>query len=384
VLELSTHVSESDPRAPSPPQPSAEPGAGAPPAPQPDEFAHIPSARRRPPLIALGAVALAVFLGIRLRHDVSFALSPARPREVGAASQLASPDAARSLVNRFVTVEGVPERESAVILDTHGSWKFTQLFRLRGTGGRVFVRRQGDPLPVELAERDRFTGRLLRFADLSFSQSIGRHFAARVSATHFFRPADLVAALQSGRTTMADLAGEQVVLQAKDRLFIDVSRPGEYRVELPRERFPDRARAQQRLAATGVQLVKATAPDSRTRWVFQAAVPDADRDRLLSALANVDRGIGLRPARDTLEVAVADLAAAPGGGLTVTRAGAPPEVLAGPLLASVRTRAPVQIPADALILLEGEAPRQSWKALLILAFLASFAVVNLLGLRRPA
>ena len=31
-----------------------------------------------------------------------------------------------------------------------GSWKFTQFFRMRGTGGRVFVRRMADPLPVPL------------------------------------------------------------------------------------------------------------------------------------------------------------------------------------------------------------------------------------------
>jgi hypothetical protein len=366
--------------------PAPSPGAGAPPAPQPDEFAHIPSARSRPPVVALAAVALAVFLGFRLRHDVSYALSPARPRDLGAAAQLTSPGIERALVNRYVTLEGLPERESAVILDTHGSWKFTQLFRLRGTGGRVFVRRQGDPLPVALAERDRFSGRLLRFSELSFSQSIGRHFAARVSATHFFRPADLAAALTAGRATpptLNDVAGERVTLGAGDRLHIDVSRPGEYRVELLRERFPDRARAEQRVAAAGARLVAAGAPDTRLRWVFQVAVPDADRDRLLSALAAIDRGVGLRPARDTLEVAVADLGAAPGG-LTVARAGAAPQIVPLDRVASLRTRAPIAVPPDALILLEGETPRQSWKALVILAFLASFAVVNLLGLRRPA
>jgi hypothetical protein len=53
-------------------------------------------------------------------------------------------------------------------------------------------------------------------------------------------------------------------------------------------------------------------------------------------------------------------------------------------IASVRTRAKVEIPADAVLLLEAERPRSSLPSLVVLAFLLAFAAVNLLGLRRPA
>ena len=42
----------------------------------------------------------------------------------------------------------------------------------------------------------------------------------------------------------------------------------------------------------------------------------------------------------------------------------------------------MQIPDDALILFEGERPREHLKSLIIAAFLLGFAIVNLLALRR--
>jgi hypothetical protein len=53
-------------------------------------------------------------------------------------------------------------------------------------------------------------------------------------------------------------------------------------------------------------------------------------------------------------------------------------------IAALRTAAPVRVPPDALLLLEGERPRDHLKTLVILAFLVSFVIVNLLALRRPA
>ena len=51
---------------------------------QPDEFAHIPSRGARPPIVALLAVALAVFLAVRLRHDVALRVLVQTPRRKSA------------------------------------------------------------------------------------------------------------------------------------------------------------------------------------------------------------------------------------------------------------------------------------------------------------
>jgi hypothetical protein len=168
--------------------PQGAPGAASDPTYLADEFAGIPSRRGRHPVLAVAAIALALFLGFKLRADLAYALSATTPLDLGDARDLAGRSSAALPVNRYVRLAGRADRESAVILDTQGSWQFRQLFRLLGTGNRFFVRRAPDPLPVELAEKDTFTGLLIRLEDLSFAPAIRRHFVAHVSATHFFAP----------------------------------------------------------------------------------------------------------------------------------------------------------------------------------------------------
>jgi hypothetical protein len=357
-----------------------------------DEFAHIPS-RARPPVVALAAAALALFLGVRLRHDVGYALSSGQPIEIGDAAALATRAADTVPLNRLVRLHGQPERESAVVLDSRGSWTFTQFFRMRGTSGRVFVRRLADPLPVPLAEHDVFVGRLVGFGELSFAESIAHHFATHVSATHFFAPAALSAALAAGPAPwrLADRAGDQVTLAATDKLALDVARPGHYLIDVARDHVAEVARIKTLLAADSGAIVEQTeAPDHVS---ITATIPAAARDRVLSAIGQQNRGVHFRAARQSIELPASALRPAPGGLQLTGEAGAGGSAGAdGPGqrlvhfedLIAVRTRATVQIPADALLLLEGEVPRDETKSLVFLAFLAGFAVVNLLGLRKAS
>ncbi len=350
----------------------------------PDEFAHIPARSRRPPLLVLLTVAAAIFLIVRLRQDVSYALSPATPLDLGEAHSLAEAPLARLPINRYVRLAGLPERESAVVLDPRGSWEFSQLFRLHGTHGRIFVRRQQDPLPVALAERDRFTGRLLRFADLSFADSISQHFADRVSATHFFPPADLAAAVARAERPLVvrDVAGEPVTLTASEKVTFDVIRPGEYRIDLPRPRFSDRAAAEAAARTAGARLLDTR--ETPGAWQLRVALPDGARDRALSALSDLDPAVQFRVARETVELPLSEVRASAEGFDFGTRLAG----LTGPVppvrLASVRTLTTVRVPPDAVLLIEGEAPRSQWKSLAILVVLVVFGTVSLLALRRPA
>jgi hypothetical protein len=350
----------------------------------PDEFAHIPS-RARPPVVALVAAALALFLAVRLRHDVGYALSSSQPVEIGAAGALATRALDAVPLNRLVRLHGQPERESAVVLDARGSWTFTQFFRMRGTAGRVFVRRLADPLPVPLAEHDVFVGRLVRFSELSFAESIAHHFATHVSATHFFAPATLSAALAAGSAPwhLADRAGDQVTLGATDRLALDVARPGHYLIDVARDHSAELARIKTLLAADGGAIVdQVEAPDHVS---VTATIPEAARDRVLSAIGQQNRGVHFRAARQSIELPAQALRPAPGGLQVAADAGPNAgRLLRFEDLIAVRTRAAVEIPADALLLLEGEGPRDETKSLVFLAFLTGFAVVNLLGLRKTS
>ena len=99
-------------------------------------------------------------------------------------------------------VAGTPDRESALELDTKGSWVFSQFFRVLGTGDRLFVHRRENPLPAARAEADVFEGRLIRFDELPFADAIRAYFAKHVTATHFFAPDAALKAL-AGRARRA-------------------------------------------------------------------------------------------------------------------------------------------------------------------------------------
>jgi hypothetical protein len=348
-----------------------------------DEFSHIPSRPRRPPLLTLLTLAVAVFLVVRLRHDVRYALSPSAPAELGEARTLADRPASGLPINRYVRLSGLPERESAVILDPRGSWEFSQLFRLHGARGRFFVRRSEDPLPPALAERDVFTGRLMRFSDLSFSGSIARHFAERVTATHFFSARELAAALvrPARPLVVKDVGGEPVTLGASDRLAFDVLIMGQYQIDLPRIRFAQRGQAEGAVQAAGGRVLAAR--ESAEAWVLTVALPDTVRERALTTLADLDREVRFRAARQTVERSPAEIRATEDAfdlGQPAQAAG----VVPFERVASIRTLTTVRVPDDALLLLEGEAPRSQLKAVIILAVLVAFGTVSLLALRRPS
>jgi hypothetical protein len=95
----------------------------------------------------------------------------------------------------------------------------------------------------------------------------------------------------------------------------------------------------------------------------------------------MDRRLHIRPARTTHKARVADLGAT-AEAIVVKTAGAEPQVFPVAQIQGIGTLAAVQIPDDALILFEGERPRDHLKSLIVAAFLLGFAIVNLLALRR--
>ncbi|HJZ88157.1 MAG TPA: hypothetical protein VKN99_23445 [Polyangia bacterium] len=202
-----------------------------------DEFAGIePPRRMRSPILAVLAALLAGYLMFHLRTDLVYWLQ-------GRAGPHALGDARKALLalpppNRFVTLEGAPDRSNAALLDTRGKDEFRQFFRLLGTNSRILVLRTYGSLPNARALRDQFSGRLIGFHDLSFADSIREWFRTRVSATHFFPPAQLEAKLGQGEVELDDLAGDPVRLRADSRLALDLVFPDQVRLTLPRDRFP--------------------------------------------------------------------------------------------------------------------------------------------------
>jgi hypothetical protein len=354
-------------------------GGEPPPAPSPDEFAAIPSRPARHPVIAAAAVFLAAFLVFQIRDDVRYALSSATAVDLGDARALVSTGAVPA--NRYVRLSGRADRESALLLDTQGSWNVTQFFRLLGTDDRVFVRRVPDPLPLAVAEQDVFTGRLVPFGDLSFEESIRRHFSTQVSATHFFAPATIETALggQGGSVVLVDRAGQRVTLGPQDELAIDTAHPGDLRIELPAERYPDLARARALVADQGGRVLSAETT-VLARQAVVARFPDDRREAALAALSDLDRRVRIGPARTTMRARLADLRLTPQGLVARSRDGA--EVtLPRAEIEAVRSVAPVRIPEGAWLLVEGDRPGDHLSKVIIAVLLVGFAFVNLIALR---
>jgi len=390
-----------------------------PPAAQPqppeDEFANVRARAGRHPALALGAAALALFIIFHIRADLSFALSSAEPIDLGDASATfaaapagakphgrgVSPEALAQAANHYVRVRGTPDRESALELDTKGSWVFTQFFRILGTGSRLFVHRRENPLPAVRAEEDRFEGRLIRFADLSFEHSIREYTAAHVSATHFFAPDALrraVAQAPGAQTvTINDLAGDPVVLGPNDLLAIDVTVPEQIRISFPPDKFRHAAEASSEVEKRGgsvLKIVEEPWPVNPTAKPAEAAArpdhvvllvrfPPDKRQAALGELGDIDPKIQIRDERRTLTVRLSDLRDG-GDALLVqsAEAGAAPERLPIADVPAIRTLAAVQMPADAWMLIEMDHPRDHVQSVIFAGVLLAFAAINLIGLAR--
>lgn len=383
----------------------AQPDRSAgPPASEADEFAHIPRSRGRHPILALAGALLAFFLVFHERHDLRYALSGAAPLDLGPAAALNTP-AASGLENRYVRVTGQPDRESGLQIDTKGSWVFTQLFRVLGTGDRLFVHRPPNPLPAAMAESDAFEGRLIRFDDLSFAAAIRKYFATYVSANHFFAPDAFARALGTrpadGNVTLPDLTGDPVTLAAGTQVAVDVAEPDQVRIGLPRSRFAAESDARAAITSRGGEIVTvvgevkgrpsasapetgplSSTPEPPTRWTFVARFPAAARQAALDALGNLDREVEIRDARQTVQLRVEEIAPRSGGGLVLRAGQGPARDVPAAAVAAIHTLEPVVIPPDAYLLVEGDRPRQHLPTVLIAAILVMFGAVNLVGLAR--
>lgn len=349
-----------------------------------DEFANIPTRRGRHPALAVGAAVLAGILLWAIHDDVFYALRSSDPVELGDARVAVSGPGAADHINQLVRVRGTPDRESGLEIDTKGSWVFTQLFRILGTGDRMFVHRPPSPLPAEMAERDVFVGRLIRFKDLSFEHSIRDYFAARVTATHVFPVAELQRALAAqqagGQLKLADMAGDEVVLGPKDDVTVSLARRDEFVVALTRERFKTEGDARAALDKTGAQVLR-TADPEKERFTFVVRVPAEAHDQMLHKIGDIDMRGTLREARDSYKVPAAALrSTAEGLSLEGAGPGGAAVAVAAADVRTVRTVATVQIPPDAYLVQENDLPRDHWMKAVVAAVLLLFAFINIYGL----
>jgi hypothetical protein len=281
---------------------------------------------------------------------------------------------------------------------------FSQLFRLHGTGNRLFVHRLENPLPAPRAEADVFEGRLIRIDELPYAAAIRAYFAKHVTATHYFAAEAALKALagraQNATVSVTDRGGDPVSLGPDEAMAIDVRRPDEVQLGLPQARFPTEDGARAAIVSRGGEVVTAkglvkaapppsagassllaTAPEPPSRWTFVVKFPAARRQAALDELGDIDRTVEIREARETITAHLAALSAE-AGALVVRAPGAPERRLAAAEIAAVHTLAPVMIPDDAYLVIEGDRPRDHAASIIIALVLVIFGVFNVVALVR--
>jgi hypothetical protein len=340
-------------------------------APAEDEFAGISARpRRRSPVMALTVIGLAALLCWHLRADLRYAFSSRTPDDLGDVRSLAARGVALE-DNHYVTVGGQAERRWALYLDPKGSSARESFFRLLGSRSRVFVHAGDAAGRANLSER--WSGRLRRFDALPYADSLRDYYAHKTSATRALALDSLRAHLSGGPTELHDRAGETIRMGADEPVTLDVAFPGELKVFLGRDRFPSPADAEHELARLG--LSAQAVGEDKDEFRFVVAMPEARKNEIIDKLSSKE--LAFQPRLEHFS--------APLGELKLT--GTTLQIPNGPAVEWARVQtanvsSPIVVPADAFVLVEGEAPGRFMWVPLLMAVLVAFAVFNLWYLAR--
>jgi hypothetical protein len=393
---------EKQPESPAPPGPPASEGSDG--GEGDDALARLPPPRpRRSPLVALAVIAVGALLLVHLVDDTRYALAPTPAADLGdARAALASGKLAD---NRFVSLSGMPDRRNALLFEPKGDSYRRAFWRLLGTDTKVLVR--ADETATRHALSDRFTGRLRRFDALPWAEQVRLYYRDHVHATRLVDLASFRAHGADPSKPLTDRAGDPLSLPPDEPVFLEVDFPDEYKVLLSKKQFAVEEDARHEMAQLGVPFAPAETTTDGYLYVVRLAQPTtAVRDAFLKKLD--ERGFLFASRRERFHAKAGELRiegeqlslpVATGkdekpqprtfdlqGGQLVPRSDGRVS-LPWPRIASIQVSSPIAIPADAWLLVEGEAPGDFRWVLAIDALVALFILFNVFvlvrTLRRP-
>lgn len=416
-----------------------EPGAPVPPdAIDPELLKLSVPLPRRHPLVAVAVLLVGALLLYRMRTDLTYAMQPAAPRELGEAAVALRSGKLAEAAGGYVRVSGLPDRRNALAFDPKGSRLRTQVFRILGTGGaasKVLVATPG--VAAQLAD-NHFTGRLRRFDEVYFADAVADYF----KQTQALRALDLgrLKALPAGPLPQplatTDRSGEPLQVGKDQELLIDVLFADDLRVLLSKDKFPSEPDARREIERVGLPHGPGIETKDGFGYVLRLPPHGLARQRVLAqidglgiwlwhrietyrvplgALSVTPAGLVLpgpdalaQPVRYQLTAAPPPPAgeAPPGAGAadaaagTAPTAGAEPPAAAPPgtqqlapqkeqttvllweQVQAVQVSEPLTVPADAWLILDGESPRSALWTLPVSALLALFMAFNVWYLLR--
>jgi len=364
----------------------------APPPGDPDEFAKVGAPKpSRHPIGAVVVIGLGALVLWHTRADLKYALSSRTPVELGEARTVESRNVALAdLDNRYARVEGLPDRRNGLAIEPRGEKSRHLFVRLLGTKNRLFVRVVDTANRSELA--DKWAGRLRRIDALPWAAQLRDYYATKVTARRFMTAEALSSALGKPATTDADVvdrAGQPLRVAANAALTLDLVRPDQLRVLLARDTFAAEEDAKKELERLGLSATADYGPKEAFAFVVDA--PPAMRNDVIAKLEQ--RGFAFQAADLSIAAARADVTV-DGGSLVVQKGevvggdGAKSALRAAPFRAPIAqllaasVEEPIVIPADAYVLVEGEAPGGLVWVPVVAAFVLAFIAFNLFYLVR--
>ena len=371
---------------------------------------------RRSPVAAIAVITVGALLLVHLAPDLRYATSEQLPVELGQARSIHFDEAGRQSAlrdNILAATSGLPDYRNALLFEPKGDNYRRSFYRMLGTSGRLWIRADQTSTRHDLSER--IVGRLRRFDTLPFADQVRGYYGklpvSRLLDTTPFQRRARGEIDQSFLSSLVDRSGERVpgVDPATARATVVVDFPDELLVALTRERFAVEEDARREVSRLGYPV--ALAHEDKQSFEYAVRVEPGKRDALLGVVEQRDFSVRVRHER--FVVPLADLAAVlPGGrGLPLRLGpdmppfydvvdgklvpassssgalpqGAPPppagmeprgllRVVPWEQVDSIQLDAPVEIPHDAWVLLEGDLPSEyGWAkalAVLLLLFLA--------------
>jgi len=385
----------------SPPPPSGAPAAARRPDAEAEadidpELERLPAARRpRSVLAVLAVLALSVSLLVHLAPDLRFAAAESTPQELPPARSLHGGDAGLLRDNTLVAVSGLPDYRNALLFEPKGDSYRRAFFRMLGSGSRLWVRAEETSTRHQLAER--IVGRLRRFDTLAYAEQVRGYYGAlkvtRLLEIGQFQRRARGEIHEELWSELRDRGGELVAVgdPARQQAAVVVDFPDELVVSLPGERFAVEEDARREVLRLGVAAGPGQADKEGFRFVVRVGA--AGRDALMAACEQRDFGVELHRERYLVPLAAIGLPPPAGGppglaleppagaapflvqeGSTLSPAPAGPRVVPWERVDSIQIDAPVVIPHDAWVVIEGDVPSgYGWAkalAVVLLLFIA--------------
>jgi len=357
--------------------------------------------RSRHPLVSVAVIALSLYLTGRNWHDLRYFLAPRTALDLGEANTALQRRPER-LADRYVRVEGVPDRKHALLLEGRLGGQ-EHFYRLLGAENRLYVRWPRPSAAAGPADQRSLPGvhlgRLVPLARLPYASAVRGYLARTMSIAHDFDFGPLAAASAHRASTAVDRSGRSVPLAADTLFWINVAFADEWIVQLPRRSYPRAEQAAALLARLALPHTE-DSESSPSAWRYVVVARGTELQRLLQALraapttgALLRRQVGytarwdqLRWDADTLTLAFDDATAPPRYELRpASAAGRPAQLVArrgAPLrfgrneLLYLSTSTPFVLPAQAMVVLAGETPGQQWPNALLQVLLLVFIGAN--------